>query len=328
MSCLKSAYRLGLFLCLAAATLPAQTTKHIGYSTFAGLDPMVAVSLDQPVDTREKAVATNYMATSRFADAPAGAPAASVTAIPPVAPAPLIKNEVPPPPSFHWKPAIEQSLFFLGLQNGYRFTQSKTRNNLGGNFFDAWATSIHNIGRGWGDGDDVVTNYFGHPMEGALAGYIQIQNDPNGAKQQIGMNGDYWRSRLKAMAWAAIYSTQFEIGPVSEATIGHVGRDRRTQGSVDLVTTPTAGLGFILGEDLIDRHIIQPWERTHTNPILGAMMRSLLNPDRSMANLIRLKAPWHRDDRDGPLGEVMGQDLEPVEHRTTTDQASNNPGNQ
>ena len=57
--------------------------------------------------------------------------------------------------------------------------------------------------------------------------------------------------KLKAMAWAAAYSTAFEIGPVSEATIGHVGRDRRTQGVVDFVVTPTAGLGFILGEDLV-----------------------------------------------------------------------------
>ena len=291
-------------------------TKYVGYSTFAGIEPMVAVSLDQPVQTYQQAEARNYLASSRFADAPAGSPSLpTATAIPLIAPSPLIRNETPPaPPRFHWKPAIEQSLFFLGLQHSWRLTQSKTRRNLGGDFFAAWGDSIHNIGRGWGDGDDIVTNYFGHPMEGAVAGYIQIQNDPNGAKQQIGMNGDYWRSRLKALAWSAIYSTQFEIGPVSEATIGHVGRDRRTQGSVDMVTTPTAGLGFILGEDLIDRHIIQPWERTHTNPILGALMRSLLNPDRSMANLVRFKSPWHRDDRDGPLGEVMGQDLRPSEH--------------
>jgi len=47
-------------------------TKHIGYSTFAGLEPMVAVSLDQPVQTYQKAEAQNYMASARFADAPAG----------------------------------------------------------------------------------------------------------------------------------------------------------------------------------------------------------------------------------------------------------------
>ena len=303
-------------------------TKHIGYSTFAGLEPMVAVSLDQPVDTREKAIATNYMAAARFADAPAGSPVSpSVITIPAIAPVPIIRNETPPPPKFHWKPAIEQSLFFLGFQHSLRFTQSKTRRNLGGDFFDAWGDSVRNIGRGWGDGDDIVTNYFGHPMEGATAGYIQIQNDPNGAQQQIGLSGDYWRSRLKAMAWAAAYSTEFEIGPVSEATLGHVGRDRRTQGMVDFVVTPTAGLGFILGEDLIDRHIIQRWERTHTNPIIGAMLRSLLNPDRTLANLSRLKVPWHRDDRDGPLGEVLGQDLRTTERNDSTDQAVSKLGN-
>jgi hypothetical protein len=324
----KSVCRLGVFLCLAAAALPAQMTKHIGYSTFAGLEPMVAVSLDQPVQTYQQAEAQNYLASSRFADAPVGTPSApNVAAIPPIAPVPIISDETPAPPKFHWRPAIEQSLFFLGFQNSLRFTQSKTRRNLGGNFFDAWGDSIHNIGRGWGDGDDIVTNYFGHPIEGATAGFIQIQNDPTGAKQQIGLSGDYWRSRLKAMAWAAVYSTQFEIGPISEATIGHVGRDRRTQGSVDMVTTPTAGLGFILGEDLIDRHIIQRWERTHTNPIIGAMMRSLLNPDRTLANLSRLKVPWHRDDRDGPLGEVLGRDLRPEEPRDPAKEAASK-GNQ
>jgi hypothetical protein len=246
--------------------------------------------------------------------------------LPPIAPSPLIRDETPPARKFKWKPALSQSLFFLGFQNSLRFTQSKTRRNLGGDFFDAWGDSIRNIGRGWGDGDDIVTNYFGHPMEGATAGYIQIQNDPNGAQLQIGLSGDYWRSRLKAMAWAAAYSTEFEIGPISEATIGHVGRDRRTQGIVDFVVTPTAGLGFILGEDLVDRHIIQRWERTHTNPIIGAMLRSLLNPDRTLANLSRLKVPWHRDDRDGPLGEVLGQDVRPSERPISRDQAAAKAG--
>jgi hypothetical protein len=319
----KLVLRLGLFFCLAAATLPAQMTKHIGYSTFAGLEPMVAISLEEPVQTYQQAEAKNYLATARFADAPAGGPSVpNVNAIAPIAPLPIIRNENPAPPKFHWKPAIEQSLFFLGFQNSLRFTQSKTRRNLGGDFFDAWGDSIRNIGRGWGDGDDIVTNYFGHPMEGATAGYIQIQNDPNGARQQISLSGDYWRSRLKAMAWAAAYSTEFEIGPISEATIGHVGRDRRSQGMVDFVVTPTAGLGFILGEDLIDRHVIQRWERTHTNPIVGAMLRSLLNPDRTLANLSRLKVPWHRDDRDGPLGEVLGQDLRDDEPHDRSKQAA------
>jgi hypothetical protein len=53
-----------------------------------------------------------------------------------------------------------------------------------------------------------------------------------------------------------------------------------------------------------------------------------LNPDRSLANLSRLKAPWHRDDRDGPLGEVMGQDLRPVERRDPGKETVIKAGNQ
>src|SRR5437588_8890360 len=117
-------------------------TKHIGYSTFAGLEPMVAVSLDQPVQTFQQAEAKNYLASSRFADAPVMPSVPSVTAIPAIAPSPLIRNETPPQPArFHWKPAIEQSLFFLGLQHSWRFSQSKTRRNWGGDFLDAWGTS-------------------------------------------------------------------------------------------------------------------------------------------------------------------------------------------
>src|SRR5437899_2149996 len=122
-------------------------TKHVGYSTFAGLEPMVAVSLDQPVQTYQLAEAQNYMASARFADAPAGTPSApNATATPPIAPTPLIRSEVTPPPKFEWKPALSQSLFFLGFQHSLRFTQSKTRRNLGGDFFDAWGESIRNIG--------------------------------------------------------------------------------------------------------------------------------------------------------------------------------------
>ena len=59
---------------------------------------------------------------------------------------------------------------------------------------------------------------------GAISGYIQIQNDPAGARvevrQERGILAQPGRGRFAA---AAIYSTQFELGPMSEASIGNVG---------------------------------------------------------------------------------------------------------
>src|SRR5438876_6362469 len=107
--CVKFVCRLGLFFCLADASVTAQMTKHIGYSTFAGLEPMVAVSLERPVQTYQQAEIQNYMASARFADAPAGTPGVpSAGAIPAIAPSPIIRNETPPPPKFKWKPALSQ----------------------------------------------------------------------------------------------------------------------------------------------------------------------------------------------------------------------------
>jgi hypothetical protein len=51
------------------------------------------------------------------------------------------------------------------------------------------------------------------------------------------------------MAWAAGYSLQFEIGPLSEASIGNVGMRPQTTGWVDYVVTPLGAFGLIAAED-------------------------------------------------------------------------------
>ena len=119
--------------------------------------------------------------------------------------------------------------------------QPKTRAEMGGPFFKDWRDSIRGV-RGWGDGDSVFTNYVAHPMEGAVSGYIQIHNDPRGRKLEISNTPQYWNSRLRAMGFAALYSTNFEIGVLSEATIGNVGKKPGTSGWVDFVVTPTGEL--------------------------------------------------------------------------------------
>ena len=222
----------------------------------------------------------------------------------------VVKPEEPARSSqkFHWAPALRQSLLFLGVEHGFRMTQLYTRKRLAGPFFQDWFDSVSGVD-GWSDNDAFSANFIGHPMQGAAAGYIQIQNDPQGIKQEFGRSPEYWKSRMKATAWSAAYSVQFELGPISEASIGNVGQKKGTGGAVDLVVTPVAGLGWMVTEDALDKYVIRRLEQKSQNRSLRALARSALNPSRSFANLLRRKAPWHRDTRNGVA--VAGESSRP-----------------
>ena len=195
---------------------------------------------------------------------------------------------------FHWSSAIKQSLLFLGVQHGYAMTQPKTRRDLRGAFFKDYIRSFKSL-HGWEDGGRFFTNYIAHPMQGSLLGFIQIQNDPKGMNLSFDKSSAYWRSRLKALAWSAAWSTQFEIGPVSQASIGNVGLHGK-QTYVDLVVTPIGGFGWLVVEDFLDKNIIHMIERRSSgNFYIKVASRVLLNPTRSVANLLRFKTPWYRD---------------------------------
>ena len=195
--------------------------------------------------------------------------------------------------SFHWRSAIKQSLMFLAIQHGYAFTQPKTREALKGKFFKDYVKSVKSL-HGWADGGRFFTNYLAHPMQGAFTGFIQVQNDPKGLKQRFGTSADYWRSRMKAMAWTAAWSTQFEIGPISQASIGNVGLKGK-QTYVDIVMTPLGGTAMLISEDAIDRFVMEHIERRTNNFYAIIFSRMLLSPTRTVANLFRFKTPWYRD---------------------------------
>jgi hypothetical protein len=179
------------------------------------------------------------------------------------------------------------------VQHGYALTQPKTRRDLHGPFFKDYCRSVQSL-HGWGDGGRFFTNYVAHPLQGSLLGFIQVQNDPKGRGRRFGKSGDYWRSRLKALAWSAAWSTQFELGPVSQASVGNVGLHGK-QTYVDLVITPTAGLGLLVLEDALDRHLVRKIERASGSYYLKITSRMILNPTRSIANLLSFRKPWHRD---------------------------------
>jgi hypothetical protein len=200
-----------------------------------------------------------------------------------------------------WAPLLKQSLLFVSIQHAFRVgTEQDTRSGLGGPFIQGWGRSTGNL-HGWADGDPFFVNYVGHPIEGAVAGYIFVQNDPKYQRVEFGRSRDYWRSRLRAAGWAWAYSTQFEIGPFSEASIGKIQSRFPQQGFVDHVITPSIGLSWMLAEDAIDRYLIRNIEARTESRTIRIFSRGVLNPSRSMANVLRGNYPWHRDTRAGVL---------------------------
>jgi len=203
-----------------------------------------------------------------------------------------------PEPGFHWGPALRQATIFLFIEQGGRLLQKGTREGLKGPFWGDYFRSVKNLG-GWNDGDTVMANFVGHPMQGAVSGYIQVQNDDFGKYQEFGLEPDYWRSRMRAMFFSAAYSLNFELGPISEASIGNVGKKPGTMGAIDLVFTPVGGLGWQITEDAMDRFFIRWVERKTDNLGILIITRSMLNPSRAFANILRFRVPWHRDTRPG-----------------------------
>jgi hypothetical protein len=193
-----------------------------------------------------------------------------------------------------WKGAITDSLRLLMIEHVTRVGfQDKTRRELGGNFFGDYVRSVR-IPHTWGDGDSWGVNYVGHPIHGAAAGFIWLDHEDGAHDPDLGFSREYWASRTRGTAWAAWYSVQFEIGPLSEASIGNVGLRRETAGWVDHVVTPVGALGFIVAEDALDRYLITRIESWTGNRVLRAIARVSLNPSRTLSNAAQGRPPWSR----------------------------------
>lgn len=199
-----------------------------------------------------------------------------------------------------WRDLFKQSFYFASIQHSFRvMTEPGTRDGVRGSYWSGWRRSITSL-HGWSDGDPFYVNYVGHPMQGAASGYLWVQNDPAYKEEQFGLNRRYWRSRMRAMGFAWLYSTQFEVGLLSEAMIGKIQAKPPQQGFVDHVITPAVGVGgWMVAEDAVDRYLIRWFEGRVENKWARMMMRSWLNPSRSFANVMRGEAPWHRDSRGG-----------------------------
>jgi hypothetical protein len=192
--------------------------------------------------------------------------------------------------------AFADSLKLLFIEHGSRVAfQEKTRSELGGNFWSDYRRSVR-MPQQWGDTDAWWVNYIGHPIHGAAAGYIWLDHEPH-APADISLDRAYWSSRGRATAWSAVYSLQFEIGPLSEASIGNVGMRPETTGWVDHVVTPVGAFGLIVAEDALDRFLVKWVEERVRNRMLRLTLRLVLNPGRTLSNTSTGRPPWHREGR-------------------------------
>jgi hypothetical protein len=207
----------------------------------------------------------------------------------------------------HWRQLLISSAVFLTWQNtanvytGYWYRYETTT----GNWWERYANSVLGYKFSvWSDGNPFLDDYVGHPMMGAITDYLWIQNDPKGMTLEFSNTRPYWISRLRALGFSTVYSTEWKLGPAGESGVGHMGdhvawengRVRVETGFVSLVTTPVGGTLWAVAEDVIDKKVIHPLEERNRNPFL-LMGYSLLNPARATANILRFRPPWFRDSR-------------------------------
>jgi hypothetical protein len=229
----------------------------------------------------------------------------------------LGEEPVRPHERYHWSGLLGESLFFNVVENSFRIASDDQIRDLLAHkpFWRDWVESTRQFNmRRWNDGDDFLVNYVGHPMQGAVSGFIEIQNDPIGRQQEIGATRAYWMSRFRALLWATVYSTHSEISPIGEAGIGNEGgwtyplncsvrctapgsykKYTNNTGWVDFIITPAVGSLWILTEDALDRYVSDRIQRNNQSRAFPKILRGALNPSRTMANAMRLKKPWYRD---------------------------------
>jgi hypothetical protein len=240
---------------------------------------------------------------------------------------------------FHWGRALFESFTLLSIEQAYvvhddwRWVGGSLSEN-GTPFNHYWrdykqslSTWVHS---GWNDGDPNMYGYVGHPIQGVAASYIYIQNDPKSEKLEFSKTKAYWRSRLKATLWNALYSTQWNIGPLSEMTVEKYGTHQRPPwnkngswpctkycytgvGQIDLVMTPVAGFGWLVGEDILDKFVTRRVEGATRSRLLIDTTRCALDPIRAGTNILHAKRPWYRASRDSGEANFTNQhqELEP-----------------
>jgi hypothetical protein len=192
--------------------------------------------------------------------------------------------------------------------------ETKTRDQLSGPFFRDWfhTVSAYHFDN-WDDGGKYITSYGAHPMQGAIAEAIFWQNnDRVRFGEQDFRSSAYRNALLQAFAFATVDAVLWKMGPLSESSIGNVGlpsrwwdRDCRAlhipcvdrTGVSDMVMNEVGGTTMTIGFQWLDKHVQKGIESRTQSRALIDTTRIITNPSQSIANLVRFRAPWYRDNR-------------------------------
>ena len=219
------------------------------------------------------------------------------------------------PGGIHWGPLVRQWWTFIAIEQAERIIkESKTRNQLSGPFVRDWfdTVSVYHFDN-WDDGGKHITSYLGHPAQGAIVQAIFWQNnDRVRFAEQDFHSAAYRHALIQAFAFAAVDAVLWKMGPLSESSIGNVGlpvqwwdRDCKAlhipcvarTGVSDMVMNEVGGTAMTIGFQWLDKHLQKQIEKHVQNRALIGFTRILTNPTQSVANLVRFRTPWFRDNR-------------------------------
>ena len=215
--------------------------------------------------------------------------------------------------SYHWRGSDRSIPFFNVIENSFRSASDDQIRILLANkpFWHDYAASMRHFNmRRWNDGDDFLVNYVGHPMQGAVSGFIEVQNDPTGRLQETQRNPGLLEKSFQGIPVGDCIqhpfrnqSTRVKLGigneggwtyPIHCHTIctapGTYKKYTNNTGWVDFTITPTVGILWLLAEDTLDRFISDRVQGGNT--VSKSCPRSCavsLNPSRTMANAITLQ---------------------------------------
>ena len=215
----------------------------------------------------------------------------------------------------HWKSLVREWWTWIAIEQTERIVrESKTRTQLGGPFFRDWfdTVSVYHFDN-WNDGGKIFTSYLAHPTQGAVAEAIFWQNNDHVRFSEQDFRSPVYRhALLQAFAFATVDAVLWKMGPLSESSIGNVGlpvhwwdRDCKAlhipcvdrTGVSDMVMNEVGGTAITIGFQWLDKHVQKRIESRFQSRALIATTRILANPPQSVANILRFRAPWYRDNR-------------------------------
>jgi hypothetical protein len=136
---------------------------------------------------------------------------------------------------------------------------------------------------------------------GAFARIWMVQREPRTTTAP-----QYFKALGRALIFTSICSIQYEMGPMSEASIGNVGLNPDDLGWNDYIWTPVGGVLWTMAEDAIDKYALT-WIDKHVPFMMAkAAARMIFNPSRMLANIGMNRPPWSRYDRT-MMGEPTGR---------------------